>query len=165
MCKGLICGAPKLNIYHVRMSPERSIDRMYECMYELNLEPVDVYKKLGIGRQRFFGWKQRGSIPKAFEIPLCELFNVRIEWLKTGEEPKHPPQFVGKSGLLEYDKDGRAFPFKTREPEPDELSQLELDVIRELRILDACVLDSIVAMIHTAADIVREKQKKEQSSA
>jgi len=51
------------------------------------------------------------------------------------------------------------------EPVPDNLSPLEIDVIRDMRVIDACALESIVAVIHNMADTARKKQKKAQGYA
>jgi len=65
-----------------------AVDRMLDCMNEKHIRDVDLYTAIGVSKQRFGGWKTRGSIPKDMLEPVAKTLNVSLEWLMTGKDPK-----------------------------------------------------------------------------
>lgn len=51
------------------------------------LKQVDLCKKVGIPKSTLNNWLKLGrSIPSEYIIPICEFFDVPVEYLLTGEE-------------------------------------------------------------------------------
>lgn len=66
------------------------MDILLKWMLLNNKRDVDVYTKLKVSKQTFNGWKKRGSIPKAQELPISEMMGVSLQYLKTGKDDMQP---------------------------------------------------------------------------
>jgi len=109
---------------------------------------VDIYKKLGVSKQAFHGWKVRRSIPKTQELAVSQIMGVSLEYLKTGiKEATTSKEHITK------DAHGN--------PVTEHLSQLETDILRDLRVLDDARVEIAYDFIHGMAEKARAKEKSE----
>lgn len=67
----------------------RSFDRLELVLKEKRWKDADLYNRLQISKQRYNGWKQRGSIPKEMLSVVADTIGVYVSWLLTGDGPKH----------------------------------------------------------------------------
>ena len=62
----------------------RPIERMLQAMQDSYIRDVDMVNMLGVSKQRFSSWKQRGSLPKDKMQAVADTLGVKIDWLLNG---------------------------------------------------------------------------------
>lgn len=71
-------------------------ERIRELRKTLNLTQLKFGESLGFGKTTINGWEGNNAIPENAIIAICRTYNVRREWLETGEgdifEPPTPPE-------------------------------------------------------------------------
>lgn len=62
-------------------------ERMFQIMEQKNIKAVQLADKLGISKGVISNWKKRKTNPPIeYTVLICELLEVSIEYLITGEE-------------------------------------------------------------------------------
>lgn len=76
-------------------------DRLKEIRRVLNLKQREITEKLEIHITQYSAWETgKESVPRARIYQICKEFNVRREWLETGDgemfEPKPDARLIGE---------------------------------------------------------------------
>lgn len=72
-------------------------DRLKELRKALNLKQREVAEKLGVRVGDVGGWESGRHVPDSRLRLLCHEYNVRREWLETGEGEMFEPEKAPKS--------------------------------------------------------------------
>ena len=104
-------------------------ERLKAIRIKLGLSQADFARSLGVNQRTISVWERGEIIPESRVLAICKEFNVRREWLETGEgemfEPAPPPPTLDREAQ-------RQFIIQLFESLPPDKQRLVLDCLHDL---------------------------------